>query len=280
MIIDAHAHIWPEPSTKYPLHPRPDLADMSELPMLSLTDRELWKIATEHDIRKIMYVHKKQMRDALYLQDAIRRRPNTTVGTAAIDPRIDNLGEELDNLRQGGIRALRIYPQLSQSNPITWLQDSAHEQLFRLCNDMDLVVACMTGSETFPEVHRMCTKYPNVALTFDHCALIGRNGSAIDSEHVEELKELARQHENIRIKLSGFHNLGSKTPPYSDLESLTLDILSAFGPERCMYGSDNPYQMLGKNTLQASIDFIDLLPIPGSHKDTIFRGTAHELYFR
>lgn len=277
MMIDSHAHVWKQDDA-YPMHTRKDLADKADLWIDSFTNDDLLKMNEANEIQQTNLVQKKQWADAAFLLDAIRRHPTKFVGTAAIDPRMPNLSDELIRLQQGGIRACRIYPALSESQPITWLQDDIHKQLFRLCNDLGLIIACLASAESFLEIDRMCGEYPHTTVTIDHMGLIGRKGTVPNADELKQLCELSR-HENIYVKLSGLHNFGAQTPPYGDMREVASQVVHNFGVDRCMWGTDAPYQTRHPHTAQASMDFIDSIDITSPQKDAIFGLTAQRLYF-
>jgi predicted TIM-barrel fold metal-dependent hydrolase len=114
-------------------------------------------------------------------------------------------------------------------------------------------------------------------VSIDHMGLIGRGGS-IDPDALQKLRALSK-HKNLFIKISGFHSQGAKTPPYHDLRLAATQIIQHFGADRCMWGSDGPYQFLPPHSLVDSLDFIDSLRISPVEKDAVFGGTAHNLYF-
>ena len=68
------------------------------------------------------------------------------------------------------------------------------------------------------------------------------------------------------MKVSAFYALVKAEPPYRDLAPLIERVYNAFGPERLMWASDSPFQVVGKHTYKASIDLIhNGLPFLSSH---------------
>ena len=57
-------------------------------------------------------------------------------------------------------------------------------------------------------------------------------------------------------KVGAFYALGKKKPPYDDLGPLIEKVVKAFGPRRCMWESDSPFQVQGDHTYKVSLDLV------------------------
>ena len=99
----------------------------------------------------------------------------------------------------------------------------------------------------------------------------------INDDHIAQLTDIATL-PNTNVKISRLHALGDG-PPHDDLIPMIGCIIDAFGPERCMWGSDSPYQVV-KETMEDSISVVrDKLGLSESDRDQILRGTAERLFF-
>src|SRR5262249_48608521 len=132
--------------------------------------------------------------------------------------------------------------------------------------------------EALPALSRMCERFPATRVVIDHMARIGMAGP-IQEEHIEHLCALARFPE-VRVKISAFYALGLKRPPHTDLAVLIRRLCDAYSPERLMWGSDCPFQVVQESyedSISLVRDRLDFL----SHADRnrILRGTAEELFF-
>jgi predicted TIM-barrel fold metal-dependent hydrolase len=89
------------------------------------------------------------------------------------------------------------------------------------------------------------------------------------------------KHPRVMVKVSAFYALGKKTPPYNDLNHLIYQVYQAFGPERLMWASDCPYQVVD-HTYQDSIGLItDRLDfLSEKDKDQILGKTAEDFFFQ
>ena len=85
---------------------------------------------------------------------------------------------------------------------------------------------------------------------------------------------------HVSVKASAFYALGQKKGPYLDIGPMIRRLLDAYGPERVMWASDNPYQVEPPHTYAASIELIrDHLKLSDSDKEWILRKTAEKVFF-
>ena len=94
------------------------------------------------------------------------------------------------------------------------------------------------------------------------------------------MQKLAR-HPNVYVKMSAFKNYGDRRAPYRDLIPLVQFTVDAFGPERLMWGSDNPYQLMNGNNYPDCVALIreQVDSLSKSERIQIMRGTAEQLLF-
>jgi predicted TIM-barrel fold metal-dependent hydrolase len=133
--------------------------------------------------------------------------------------------------------------------------------------------------EALPELDRMCKDYPDTPVIIDHLSRIGADGK-IRGEDIDRLCALAR-HKKVMLKVGAFHALGKKKPPYDDLAPLIKKVVAAFGPSRCMWESDCPFQVQGEQTYQASIDLVlrRLDFLSDDDREWLLRKTAEHFFF-
>ena len=140
-------------------------------------------------------------------------------------------------------------------------------------------MACLIDPAGLAEVDRMCSAYPETPVIIDHLARIGADGK-IREEDVERLCGLAK-HKKVMVKVGAFYALGKKQPPYTDLAPLIKKVVTAFGPERCMWESDSPFQIDGRHTYEASVDLVRtrLDFLSDDDKEWLLRKTAEKFFF-
>ena len=90
------------------------------------------------------------------------------------------------------------------------------------------------------------------------------------------------KHKKVMVKIGAFYALGKKKAPYTDVGPLIEKTVKAFGPERCMWESDSPFQTEGGHTYQSSVDLIrnQLSFLNGADKEWLLGKTAERFFWR
>ncbi len=275
--IDAHVHVWTPDTVRYPLAGSFKAEDMKPA---SFTPDELFKHCKPAGVGRINLI---QMSfygfDNSYMLDMIAKYPDVFVGTAVINPLGRDPAREMDELARRGVRAFRIHPKLTKQPIEQWLRAEGYQKMFAAGARNNQAMACLIGTDALPELDRMCKEYPETPVIIDHLARIGADG-VIRDEDVDRLCAMAR-HKKVMLKVGAFYALGKKKPPYEDLIPLIKKAVSAFGPRRCMWESDCPFQVQGEHTYQASIDLVRrrLDFLGNDDKEWLLRKTAENFFF-
>jgi predicted TIM-barrel fold metal-dependent hydrolase len=211
--------------------------------------------------------------------DMIRLHPDRFVGTAIVDPLGPDPGAAMRALKPKGVRAFRIQPEYSKQPPERWLEPEGYASMFTASADSGLALSCLIDARAFAEVDRLCAAHPDATVIIDHLGRIGLDGTIRDAD-VGALCALAK-HPKLFVKVGAFYALGAKSPPYLDLAPLIRRVVSAFGPERCMWESDSPFQVQPPHTYAASLalvrDRLDFLS--DSDRDWLLHRTAERVLF-
>jgi predicted TIM-barrel fold metal-dependent hydrolase len=275
--IDAHVHVWTPDTDDYPLAPGYKKEDMKPA---SFTPEELFAHMRPAGVDRVNLI---QMSfygfDNSYMLDAIDQHPGTFVGTAIVDPFGADPAEEMVQLSKRKCHAFRIHPGITQQPPESWLRPKPMEVMFSRSAECNLVLSALIGPEALPELDRMCARYPEAPVLIDHLCRIGA-GSPIDSKDIEALAAMAK-HKNVYVKIGAFYALGERKPPYLDLLPFIRRVVHAFTPDRCMWETDCPYQVVNhsyEDSIALIRDHADFLST--SDKQAILRDTAQRLLFR
>jgi predicted TIM-barrel fold metal-dependent hydrolase len=217
--------------------------------------------------------------DNSYMLDMIAKHPKVFVGTAVINPLGKDPAGEMDALAKKGVRAFRIHPKLIDVPIEKWLQPEGYKKMFSAGARNNQAMACLIGPDGLPELDRLCKEFPDTPVIIDHLARIGADGQIRD-EDVARLCAMAK-HKRVMVKVGAFYALGKKQPPYADLAPMIKKVVNAFGPSRCMWESDCPFQVQGDHTYQASIDLVQrrLDFLDEDAKDWLLRKTAENFFF-
>ena len=273
--IDAHSHVWTPDTERYPLAAGFRLANM-EPP--SFTTEELSQHAIPVGVNRVVLI---QMSfygyDNSYMLNAIKKQPEMYRGVAVIDQDDANAMATMRDLKKQGVRGFRIYPK---DQPIDrWLSANGMRAMWKCGAEQNLAMCCLVDTNALPGLDRMCREFPETPVVIDHMCRIGATGK-IEPNDVQSLCDLAK-HKQLTVKVSAFYAFGQKKPPYHDLAPLIKRLYDVFGPERLMWASDAPFQVVGCHSYKASIDLIQsgadfLSP---SDMDWILRKTAERVFF-
>jgi predicted TIM-barrel fold metal-dependent hydrolase len=272
--IDAHAHVWSDDFDRYPLAPAISVAEMSPRRFLP---EELLASARSSLVSRVLLIQMSYYgRDNRYMLDTIRSGPETFRGIAVIDHRSGECLAEMRRLRTLGVRGIRISRAAGDS--ADWPETGEYGPLFEYAAREGLAVCPLIDPEALPALSRMCARFPATCVIIDHMSRIGMAGPVQD-EQVENLCGLAR-FPDVRIKVSAFYALGLKRPPHADLAELIRRLCEAYGPERLLWGSDCPFQLVEESyedSISLVRDRLDFLS--PEDRQWILRRTAETLFF-
>ena len=272
--IDAHVHVWTPDCQHYPLGQgfTPD-----KMATPSFTPEELFAHARPCGVGRIVLIQMSYYRsDNSYMLDMIRKYPGVFSGVARVDE-LDNPSQKMRDLARQGVRGFRFLAR--KQDPDCWITSEKAEAVWRCGAEEGLAICPLMDAQFLPALEAMCVKHPKTPVVVDHFARIGADGEIRD-EDLDRLCGLARRR-SVRVKLSAFYALGKKKAPYLDLVPMIKRLLTSFGPERLMWASDSPFQVLGGHRYQDSIALIrdHLDGLSEGDRDWLLRRTAETTFF-
>ncbi|QDU31559.1 4-sulfomuconolactone hydrolase [Anatilimnocola aggregata] len=273
-LIDAHSHVWSPDTDKWPLAGGKTKADLDPP---SFTPEELLKLAHPERVGRVVLIqhHTYHSWDNSYLIDCAARMPGTFAVTGMLDDTQANPAQQMRPLLEKRVRGFRITSWLRKEK---WLSGDGMAAMWRTGAETGQAMCCLINPEDLPGVDAICAKHPDTTVVIDHFARIGVDGE-IRSADLKNLLALAK-HKRVNVKLSAYYALGKKQEPYEDLLPMIRQVLTAFGPDRCMWASDAPYQVVKGHTYGASIALLrDRAGLSAGDKEHLFRKTAERIYF-
>jgi predicted TIM-barrel fold metal-dependent hydrolase len=274
--IDAHVHVWTDDLAAYPLAPGVRKEQMNPP---RFTPQDLFAQCEPVGVRRINLIQMSwYLYDNRYMLDVIRQYPGRFAGTAIIDPTSPDLPGQMRRLSDAGVRAFRIYPSLAGRKSTDWLQPEGYTTMFRAGADLNLAMSCLINPPDLPELDRMCRRFPETPIIIDHLCRVGINGR-VDSAELDALCRMSR-HRRIMVKVGAFYALGTGKPPYDDLQPMIRQVVEAFGPQRCMWETDSPWEVV-RGSYAASLTLIRdrCTSLPPENKRHIPRPTAEDFLF-
>lgn len=272
--IDAHSHVWTPDTEHYPLAPGFRRANMDPP---SFTAEELLAQAKPVGVNRVVLIQMSFYgHDNSYMLDCMKKYPGTFSGVAVIDQNQPKPGDEMVKLKKQGVRGFRIYPQNQEY--AKWLDGAGLKSMFAAGAKERLNMCCLIDTNALPALDKACTANPETPVVIDHICRIGVSGK-IPPEDVKALCDMAK-HKHVTVKISAFYALGQKKPPYHDLAPLIKQVYDAYGPQRLMWATDCPFQVVD-HTYKQSIDLIKegLDFLKADDKEWLLRKTAEKVFF-
>jgi predicted TIM-barrel fold metal-dependent hydrolase len=272
--IDAHVHVWTSDTQRYPLAPH-YTKDQMVIP--SFTPEELFSHSRPCGVERIVLIQMSYYQfDNAYMLDMMRKHKGVFSGVAIVDEAGDP-SQKMRELARQGVRGFRIVA--GRQSPDRWLAGEPMAAMWRCGADEGLAICPLMDPNFLPSLEAMCRKYPKTPVVVDHFARIGVDGR-IRNQDLDNLCDLAR-HKSVRVKVSAFYALGQKKAPYLDLAPMIRRVLDAFGPERLMWASDGPFQVIGGHRYADSIDLVRtrLDFLSPTDRAWLLRRTADQTFF-
>jgi predicted TIM-barrel fold metal-dependent hydrolase len=277
--IDAHSHVWTPDVAHYPLAKGFTVADMKPP---SFKAEELLATCRPAAVGRVNLIQMSYYEfDNRYMLDMIKLYPERFVGTAIVDPLAGDPSKAMRELLPRGVRAFRIQPAYSKLPPRRWLEPSGYAAMFATAARSGAALSCLISPDGFPEVARMCRRFPDSTVIIDHLGRIGAGADgAIEDADVDALCALAKN-KRVYVKVGAFYALGKKTPPYLYLGPLIRRVVAAFGADRCMWESDCPFQIVrdryvdSVNLIRDRLDFLTR-----DDRDWLLFRTSERVLFR
>ena len=239
--IDAHSHIWTPDVAHYPLAKGFTVADMQP-PLVhgrgaagDLPARR--RRPGQPDPDELLRVRQP------YMLDMIKLYPDRFVGTAIVDPLGDDPGEAMRELLPTGRAGVPDPAGVQQAAAGALARAAGYAAMFATAAQTGQALSCLIDPDGFPEVDRMCRRFPDTTVIIDHLGRIGAAPTDRSATPTSRPLRLA-EHPKVLVKVGAFYALGKKTPPYLDLAPLIRRVVQAFGPRRCMWESDCPFQVV------------------------------------
>jgi predicted TIM-barrel fold metal-dependent hydrolase len=247
--IDAHVHVWTSDTERYPLKPG---FPKEKMRLPSFTPEELFTYTRPCGVDRVVLIQMSYYGyDNSYMLDMMRKHPGVFSGVAVID-RQQRPRQTMLELARQGVRGFRIKPRRLPAD--RWLDGDGMAAMWKCGADGHLAMCPLIDPQYLPAVDRMCRRFPGTPVVIDHFARIGIDGQFRKTD-LDNLCGLAR-HQNVHVKVSAFSALGKKQAPYLDLAPMIRRVLDAFGPERLMWATDGPWQVMGGHKYEDSIDLI------------------------
>ncbi|MBI4551870.1 MAG: amidohydrolase [Candidatus Latescibacteria bacterium] len=272
-IIDTHAHIYSNDEVAYPKIENP-----LRPPEGTGTIEHLRQETAASGVTHVVAIQTSSAYrwDNRFLADSARANTGWMVGVCTLNPDDPTSPEQLTRLVEGyNVRGLRSVPSADPSH----LDHPGVEALWSAAARLNIVVNVLTGASLADELARMLERFPHLTVVLDHC--LGINPSPDGQATLRTVVDLA-QYSNLHAKLT-FVPTGSAEPyPCRDMHDAVRQVIRAYGPGRCVWGTDFPCELwCPKVTYTQHLTiFTDELSLSEAEQRTILETTSTRLWFQ
>ena len=271
-IVDTHAHIYSEDIEAYPQNPEPYLP-----PPGRGTIADLKNEVKANDIDRVVIVQTFTVyqHDNRLTMDTVQENQEWTTGVMNLDPFDNGSVSLMEEALAIGVRGNRV--------SASWPTDDAvlpeHRRLWEAAQRLGVVLCALLNTSNCRSLANLLKAYPDVPVVLDHCANL-RAGDFPNSDNLETVLELA-EFKNLYAKLSFIVTGSEEEFPCRDMFDGVRQIINAYTPKRCIWGSDFPTSLwIPKVTYQQHLAiFQEHLGLSESEKAAILGETAMNLWF-
>jgi L-fuconolactonase len=276
-VVDSHIHFWDTDRFDYPwLQGFTDLnrpfvpadLDVGEVQVEALVfvqANPVWDVVDQ----ETAWVQHLRERDGR-IQALVAGVPLDR-GAPAVNAWLERLSDE------PGVAGVR---QLIQDEPEGFALQPAFVDAVRLAGRFGLTVDLCVRNHQIAEVTTLAELCPEVTFVLNH---LGKPDVAAGqwTGWLQDIKAMAHL-DNVRCKLSGLTTeADDSTRGTNQIRRYLRAAVDAFGPDRCMFGSDWPNASLHisyAGWVSLVLDSVSDLGAP--ERDRVMRGTAREVYAR
>lgn len=272
-IVDTHAHLYSEDEKRYPMK-----QDPLRPPPGTGTITHLKRVTRQAGVTKVVAIQTgtAYMYDNSFMADTVSANSDWMRGVCTLDPDDPKSPFELTRLvTEHGVKGVRLgFTGREPRDGLRELWKTAERLAVNVC-------AHFRGSEpAFRMLAGFLSLFPQVPVILDHSAYISAS-EAPDHTTLKGVLTL-RAFTNLYPKLS-FLASGSQEPyPCRDTHPLARQLIDAFGPDHCTYGSGFPTELwIPKVTYEQHLSiFTEAMFLTEDERRAILETTPTRLWFR
>ena len=174
-----------------------------------------------------------------YAVEAVRRHPGKFCILGHFDLQSPEREKIVANWRERpGMLGFRF--TFNEPQQKTWWTDGSLDWFWAACEKADLRIGLLASGKTIAAFGKIAERHPGLKMHIDHIGRGGgRSGVKDDAAYADlpEMLALAKL-PNVAIKLSGAPSTSTHAYPYRNIHRYLQQIIEAFGPDRCFWGTD------------------------------------------
>lgn len=212
--------------------------------------------------------------DNRFLADTCRDNAPWMVGVCTLDPEDPGAAGELRRMvERHNVRGLRSVPQPGG------LDRPGVRALWDAAADLGVPVNALIRVDLADDLERLLARHPTLPVVLDHC-MYPRGRDGLRGETICRVLALAR-YGNLHAKLTWLVDGSDRDFPFEDTWPLLRAVLRAYGPERCVWGSDFPCELWTPKATYAQHWrlFTEALGLTRREKELVLFQTPGRLWF-
>ena len=230
LIIDSQIHIWQ--NGKMSSHHR-------QIPTYSIEDALAEMASAGVDGAVIHPPSSLGEAVNVYAVEAVRRHPDKFCILGHMDLESPDREHVIAHWRERtGMLGFRF--TFNQPHQQAWWSDGSLDWFWTACEKADLRIGLLASGANMAALAKIAGQHPGLKLHIDHIGRGGGGKGVADDAVFADLKNMLAlaKFPNIAVKLSGAPSYSSQPYPYKNIHGYLHQIVEAFGPERCFWGTD------------------------------------------
>lgn len=178
----------------------------------------------------------------VYAEEAVRRHPEKFCILGHMDLERLSRGERESIVahwrERTGMLGLRF--TFNQPHQQAWWSDGSLDWFWSACEKADLRVGLLASGAHMAALGKIAAQHPGLKLHIDHIGRGGGGKGIVDDAVFADLPQMLALAKlpNVAVKLSGAPSYSSDAYPYKNIHGYLRQIIEAFGPDRCFWGTD------------------------------------------
>lgn len=289
--IDSHLHLWTPDTEKYPCEVEPP-EHLNKDGRATFENFIALMDASGVD-RAVVVQPVNYGQDYSYLQAAMDAHPDRLFGMFVADPRVpaSDAAAWLDGMKSShnGWVGVRFNPYKWPADSQIGMADDTGKALFRRAGELGLVVGFMPFkglSTRVDEIEQLLVSSPETKVIIDHWgfflqpALGFGDDRTFDEESWRSLLRLS-SYSQVHVKASALFRVAKDTWPFASLSDRLRELLTAFGSQRILWGSDFPFAT-EHTDYDRAVHAVEAWPIwdelPDADRANIIHNTAASIF--
>ena len=230
LIVDSQIHIWQ--NGKMSAHHR-------QIPTYSIDDAVAEMNSAGVDCTVIHTPSSVGEAVNVYAEVAVRRYP----AKFCILGHMDLLSPDRETIvanwrKRTGMLGFRF--TFNEPSQKSWWTDGSLDWFWAACQKQDLRVGLLASGANIAAFGNIARRHPDLKIHIDHIGRGGGRAGLKDDAIYADLPEMLALAKlpNVAVKLSGAPSTSSQAYPYKNIHGYLKQIVDAFGPERCFWGTD------------------------------------------